>query len=1178
VLVFALAIGFIVLPMGTSGGAMPGGRDRRALAPNAQAASAAPSEATTAAAFGKVEMSFEPNHGQTDEQVKFLARGAGYTVFLTATEAVFVLAPQGDAQAKVGNAVPANSSSNAITTWTTPPAVLRMKLGGANLMSEAVGQQKLEGIVNYFKGSDPAKWHPNIPTFARVEYSEIYPGIDLVYYGNQRQLEYDFVVRPGADYGQVSLAFEGADGMELDGVSGDLLLKVSESTIRQRKPVVYQEVDGQRREVESSYELRGAGRVGFAVGHYDATKPLIIDPVLAYSTYLGGGAADGGNGIAVDASGNAYVTGLTQSVDFPTTTNPVQPDQPFGDAFVTKLNAAGSALIYSTYFGGGGGDGGSDIAIDASGNAYVTGSTSSIDFPTTSGAFDTNLGIQDGFMTKLNATGSVLAYSTYLGGSADDSGYEIAVDPTGNAYILGLTNSGDFPATPGAFDTTANPGRDFFVAKLNASGSALVYSTYLGGGANDFGGHIAIDASGNVYVTGTTSSIDFPTTPGALDTTDNPGDDAFVTKLNVTGTALVYSTYLGGNSTERGGGITVDSAGNAYVTGLTDSNDFPIQNAFQTDQPLADGFVSKLNPTGSALVYSTYLGGSEDDSGGSGIAVDAAGNAYVAGDTVSPDFPTANPFQSYKSSFDVFVTKLDAAGSALVYSTYLGGGGNDFANGIAIDSLGNAYIVGSTTSADFPTSGNAFQTSKSLGSDVFISKIGDYTISGRVVDSGGNGIADVTITLSGSNSDFRTTDANGDFLFLDTVAAGSYSVTPAKEGFTFNPASFGIGSLNSNVSAILFTGSPAATPTPTPPTTFQFSATSFAANEGDGRFQLIVTRSGDNSLPQSIDYATTDGTANDRGDYATAIGRLRFPPGATAQSFDIFITDDVLAEGNETVLVTLSGSQIGGTLTALLTIVDNDLVNGSTNPIDATAFFVRQHYVDFLGREPDPAGLAFWINNIDSCGANAGCREVRRTDTSAAFFLSIEFQETGFLVHRAVRAAFNRLPRYREFIRDSHELGRNVVVGQSGYAAQLEINKQAQFERYVARSEFTAIYDGLTNEQYVDALNANTGNSLSASERNALVAGLNASTETRATVLRKVSEDPDFRAREFTPAFVLMEYIGYLRRNPNDSPDADFSGYDFWFQKLNLFAGDYRQAEMVKAFISSIEYRQRFGP
>ncbi len=1194
------------LPTSTAGrGARAGGERQPPAANVATETPAAPSQAQAAETYGKLEMRFEPNHGQSDSQVKFLARGAGYTVFLTATEAVFVMRksdcgprnglsePPADRDPRWRSAtgvVDAGGSGNPQAGICNPPAkVLRMKLEGANPASEAGGLQKLDGIVNYFIGSDRGKWETAIPTFGRVRYTGIYNGVDLVYYGNQRQLEYDFVVRPGADYNQIALNFEGADGLEVDSASGDLLLRIDENTVRQHKPLVYQEVGGERREVQSGYEIKGGGRVGFRVDAYDPSRPLIIDPVLAYSTYLGGSGLDGSEGIAVDSAGNPYVTGTTLSIDFPTTPGAFDTTDNARDVFVTKLNASGTGLVYSTYLGGNNSDFGFGIAVDASANAYVTGDTSSTDFPTTPGAYDEGLNAaDDAFVTKLSASGALI-YSTYLGGNDFDSGHDIGVDSTGNASVTGSTLSTDFPTTPGVYDEGDNADEDAFVTKLNASGTAIVYATYLGGNGADFGNSIAVDSAGNVYVTGETFSTDFPTTLGALDTALNGIDDAFVTKLNASG-GLIYSTYLGGNTVDLGNNIAVDSTGNAYVTGRTASSDFPITpGAFDTianvsafGDPTFDGFVTKLNAAGTALVYSTYLGGNDADFG-FGIAVDSSGNACVTGTTLSTDFPTTpGAFDTTDNlGSDVFVTKLNASGTALVYSTYLGGNDPDSGQDIAVDPAGNVYVAGDTNSFDFPTTTDAFQIGGGgTSSDGFVAKIGDYAISGRVIDSSGNGIADVTVTLSGSRSDSRVTGASGSFLFLDTVPSGSFAVTSAKEGFTFNPSSFSIGNLDTNVAEILFTGT-STVPTPTP-AVVQFSAASYSVNENARQFRVIVTRSGDTSQPVSVDYETTDGTANDRGDYTTALGTLHFAAGDTAQSFDVFITDDVFSEGNETINLALSNPSAGATPgsqnSVVLTIVDNDLVNGTANPIDSTEFFVRQHYIDFLNRESDADGLAFWMNNIESCGADQACRAAKRIDTSAAFFFSIEFQQTGFMVHRATRAAFNRLARHRELLRDTQQIGAGVVVGIGSWETELEQNKEEYFNEFIARAEFVSVYAGLTNEQYVDALNANTGGSLSASERLALVGGLNAMTETRATVLRKVVEDADFAARDFNPAFVLMEYCGYLRRNPDDPPDTDFGGFNFWLTKLNQFNGDFRKADMVKAFITSTEYRQRFGP
>src|SRR5213593_2593929 len=466
------------------------------------------------AAYGKLPLSFEANAGQADPQVKFLSRGSGYTLFLTPTEAVLTLT-KADAHAKrriSGEATLVEPEKRAAT-------VLRMKLLGANPTPSVTGVEELPGRSNYFIGNDSKKWRANVPTYAKVEYRDVYPGVNLVYYGNQRQLEYDFVVSPGADPKAITLAFDGVDGAAIDGL-GDLVLRADGGEVRLRKPFVYQDHDGQRAVIPTRYVLKAERQVAFEVAAYDATKPLIIDPVLAYSTYLGGSATDIGHGIAVDAAGNAYVTGDANSSDFPTTLGAFQPTGR-GPAFVTKLNATGSALAYSTYLGNGNGNA-SAIAVDAAGNAYVTG-IAGPNFPTTPGTFQTTPGggLADAFVTKLDPTGSALVYSTYLGGSSTDDGHGIAVDPNCsvncNAYVTGETASRDFPTTPGAAQTTFGGvgliGFDAFVTKLNPTGSALVYSTYLGGSVDDSGFGIAVDAAGNAYVTGLTTSSDFPTTP-----------------------------------------------------------------------------------------------------------------------------------------------------------------------------------------------------------------------------------------------------------------------------------------------------------------------------------------------------------------------------------------------------------------------------------------------------------------------------------------------------------------------------------------------------------------------------------------------------------------------------------------------------------------------------------------
>jgi len=770
-------------------------------------------------AYGKLPLSFEANQGQADKRVKFLSRGRGYALFLTGDEAVFSLGGSLTAQAgQKSGSVPihrdgfheffdwrtapiyrsATGKNRAADVERATPAVLRMKLAGANPAAKIEGLDKLPGKSNYFIGNDPKKWRTNVPHYARVRYREVYPGVDVVYHGNsasEGQLEHDFIVAPGADPKAIrfTVAASYARRSDSEGTSGerssplqvaangDLVIRTDAGEVRFRKPVAYQPrvwksgslnspFTIQNSEfVDGRYVLLADNRVGFEVAAYDKTKPLVIDPViLVYSTYLGHDTTEC-FGIAVDSSGNAYVTGVTTST-IPTTASPFQAIKgTVITAFVTKFNAAGNALIYSTYLGGNSFEQGVGIAVDSLGNAFVTGSTSSTNFPTSPGAFQTVFGgsgcafplgalCTHAFMTELNPTGTGLVYSTYLGGTSVDTGGRVAVDSSGNAYVTGATFSTNFPTTPSAFQTTLSGGTcgfapftftcpNAFVTKLNtnASGSAsLVYSTYLGGSGSDGGFGIAVDGSGNAYVTGQTFSTNFPTTPSAFQTTFGGGTcgiapftftcrDAFVTKLNTNASgpaSLVYSTYLGGSGDDEGPGIAVDSSGNAYVTGFTSSTNFPTtDSAFQTTfggGPF-DAFVTKLNATGTGLVYSTYLGGSGQDFG-SGIAVDSSGNAFVTGFTFSTNFPTtAGAFQAALGGFfDAFVTKLNAAGNAPVYSTYLGGSFGDLGLNIAVDSSGSAYVTGFTFSLDFPTIGAIQPTGG--GRVAFVTKFANATL------------------------------------------------------------------------------------------------------------------------------------------------------------------------------------------------------------------------------------------------------------------------------------------------------------------------------------------------------------------------------------------------------------------------------------------------------------------
>jgi CSLREA domain-containing protein len=712
--------------------------------------------------FGQLPLSFEPNVGQTDEQVKFLSRGLGYTLFLTDREAVFSLR-NGKASGKgleaSGEEV---SGSSPITDHRSldTQSVVRMKFEGANPSPLASGLEPLPGLVNYFIGSDESKWRTNIPTYKKVEYQNLYPGIDLAYYGNEGKLEYDLIVQPGADPNHIKLAFDGTSDVKVSD-SGDLLLATESGEIRLQKPLVYQiGADGHKELVAGNYFLqpidspeasRSATDVRIQLASYDVTRTLIIDPVLFYGTYLGGTGLDLGNMIAVDTAGNAYVTGTTSTPGsgFPSTSGSlIQPAfAGVEDAFVTKINATGTALVYSTYLGGPGDDLGNGIAVDAAGNAYVTGSTTTpaSGFPGTSGSAiqPTNAGGTDAFVTKINAAGTAISYSTYLGGTGTDRGLKIAVDSGGNAYVTGDTNTvgSGFTGTSGSPIQANNAGglTDAFVTKINAAGTALSYSTYLGGSAEDRGLGIAVDAGGNAYVTGQTNTpgSGFPgVTLGSIQATNGGGIDAFVTKINSVGDGLLYSTYLGGSGSDRGLAIAVDTAGNAYVTGDTDTpgSGFPGTSSAPIQPANAggalDAFVTRINAAGNNFTYSTYLGGAGLDSGLK-IAVDMAGNAYVVGQTTTPGsgFPGTSG-SSIQATFagvqDAFVAKINSNGTVLSYSTYLGGAGDDIAFGIAADTVGNVYVTGQTTTAasGFPgTSGSLIQSTYGGGQDAFVAKI-----------------------------------------------------------------------------------------------------------------------------------------------------------------------------------------------------------------------------------------------------------------------------------------------------------------------------------------------------------------------------------------------------------------------------------------------------------------------
>jgi hypothetical protein len=682
----------------------------------------------SAGALKKQAVSFEANQGQVDPRIRFISRGKEFDLFLTPTEAMI--------RPNVGDL----SSS-----------VLRMSVEGANPNPLIQGIEQLPATINYFRGDDRSKWRSGVASYAKVSYKEVLRGVDLLYHSDNDQLEYDFKVAPGADPRAIRLLFDGAERIEID-PSGDLVLHTPAGEFRHRKPVAYQEMKGQRRAVSARY-VNLNGRIGFDLGEYERKLPLVIDPVLEYSTYLGGSGEDQGTAMAVDSEGNVYIAGLTSSADL-ATVNATQNEFGGGphDAFVAKLDSSGTRLVYLTYLGGADFDTPTGLAVDQAGNTYVTGFTRSANFPTLNPLQANNRGSFNAFVAKLGPTGSLL-YSTYLGGSRNDSGSGIAVDSEGNVYVAGIATSTNFPVI-NPVQSALEGASDLFVSKLNPSGSQLAYSTYMGGSREDAATSIAIDGSGNAYVTGATLSTDFRLANAAQQAHGGGIFDAFVMKLSSSGAQLIYSTYLGGGGAERAFRIAVDSSGGAYVVGDTFSGNFPTANALQRSPGgSADAFVTKLSPTGT-LAYSTYLGGSGID-GAAAISIGASGAAFVTGFTQSDDFPTTAPLQQNYGGgdFDAFVAKLGASGAVMEYSTYLGGSGTDTGFAIGVGSSNRVYVMGLTSSDDFPTV-NALQSANAGGvSDLFVAKvrpgptITGATIKGKHLDITGSGFEQGAVIL-----------------------------------------------------------------------------------------------------------------------------------------------------------------------------------------------------------------------------------------------------------------------------------------------------------------------------------------------------------------------------------------------------------------------------------------------
>jgi hypothetical protein len=809
------------------------------------------------AAYGKLPVTFEKNEGQSDTQVKFLARGNGYTLFLTDREAVLRL------RAPNGNAAETKRFANARASKseTSADSVVRLSLAASNPSPQLEGLEMQAGRSNYLVGNNPARWQQNVPLYGRVKYRDVYPGIDAIYYGNQNQLETDYIVSPGSDPQRIMLQISGGKAVGLN-AQGDLLVANAAGDLILRRPNVYQEIDGKRREIAANYVERSPGLVGVEIAAYDSTKPLVVDPVIVYSTYLGG--ANGGaiaitsaSAVAVDGSGNAYVAGETDTSDFPTTPGALQTQNTLTKeyAFITKLNPSGTTLIYSTFLGGTNGNSAAGIGVDSSGNAYVAGGTDSSDFPVTAGTaiqsvFPLNNMGPSAFLSELDPNGASLLYSTYLGGNGKDVVTGLALDPNANAYLAGNTSSTNFPVTFGhALQTANNTGgnaSNLFLSRIDTTKTgltSLVYSTYLGGSTGETGGAVAVDSNGNAYLTGSTESFDFPTV-NAFQSSLLGTRDALVARVDTVNSILVYSTFLGqgSNRGDTGNCIAVDSNSNAYIGGSTYDTSFPTTaGAFEATFPASTndytGYVARFDTSKSgaaSLIYATYLGGTISGDQPHAIAVDSLGNAYLTGETWSGELLTGNypatvgaPYTTGVAGLqNGFVSVLSATGSNMIFSTYYGTGSaspsaqSAVGLGLALDNASSpdVFIVGGTISNKFPTTVGSFQTALKGFQDGFVAELSPAAAQGvfaapsslsfasqpkgttsasqtvTLTNNTQNALSNIAITFIGANPlDFAETD-NCPVSPLTLAAATSCTIN-----VTFTPSTTSAESATLNI-------------------------------------------------------------------------------------------------------------------------------------------------------------------------------------------------------------------------------------------------------------------------------------------------------------------------------------------------------------------------------------------
>jgi len=978
--------------------------------------------------YGKLPLLFVRNQGQTDTRVQFFSNGEGYEVFLTSGEMLLALSPS---QVVNPQAFAATQTRNAHSPTTVraprqtqaPSATMVFKLVGSKNNPEIVGEKLQTTKANYFIGNDRRKWRTNVPTYGQVRYKNVYPGIDLVYYGNQRQVEYDFDVAPGADATKIQFDIQGADNLSIDS-NGDLVLKKGAGELHFLAPAVYQESQGQRTKVAGNYVVSGSNRVGFAVANHDSSKSLVIDPVLVYSTFLGGRAYDYPRGIAVDSIGNAYVVGQTNSPDFPLAAlGNLNPSLNY--VFLSKLDVSGTTLLWTDYVcGTSGNDWPAGVAVDPQGAAYITGIANSSDFPTVNAYQSTLKGNEDDFLSKISPDGATLVYSTYLGGSNWDQPAGIVVDSSGLATIVGTTTSTDYPVSQNAFQATASPsqynyyGEYGFVSKLSADGSSLVFSTYLAGsqinttycscGPYSAINGVAVDPVGNIYVAGQTDTLDFPVSQGAYQATDpttntNNYSTSFVSSFTPSG-GLNYSTYFGGSTYTYVSAITVDTTSAAYVTGYAPADGtFPVTSTSICDPNASNcnyAFVTKLNATGTGVIYSTFLG-PNNNTQGQKIKVDANGDAYVLA-WANQSYSLTNPIEVFNNGGGLLIDEIDPTGSTELFSTFLGGDDGADPIDIAVDGNSAIYVTGGTSSADFPVLQSAFQGINGGQEDVFISKIAQdnasaFTVypsllqfSTRTVGSTSTaqtsvirnmGSAALNISTKTLTGDFAETDDCGSMVPAAGMCTFTVTFTPSAPGSRFGTILIGDDAAGSPhfINLVGDGSSPVVSLNPT--------ALTFASapiNSSSAAQTVTIGNTGNATLNISGiqttgDFAQTNNCPPALGFGSSCQFQITFTPTAGGSRTGVLTLTDDAPDSPQTVSLSGSGFVTTGTVSPASLSFGNQNLNSSSAAQTITVTNSGGNVMTVFGVLT--SGDFSQTNNCSSLPANGGTCSIRVTFT-----------------------------------------------------------------------------------------------------------------------------------------------------------------------------------------------------